>query len=164
VLSAGKRDDGSRITNQYQPTDRKNECEHQAQPEIFLNVLMTAFADRVSELWEFGLEVYYSEYPSSAEGVSLDYAAQFGGSMRDAAAKTFYPVHCECIDGTQAMDDATYRKYLMYKIALTILLPIILGEAQNLIDAHNVNPMAHPNIRTSMAQIEGGSAAWRTCS
>lgn len=69
-------------------------------PESFLNHLLTNFADEAAELWEFGEDIYYSEYPSSAEGVSLDNAAQYGGTTREAAAKSYYPIHCTGKDGT----------------------------------------------------------------
>lgn len=70
-------------------------------PESLLNHLLTNVADRIAELWEFGEEVYYSQYPSTAEGASLDNAAQFGGSTREAAAKSYYPIHCTGKDGTK---------------------------------------------------------------
>lgn len=69
-------------------------------PESLLNHLLTNVADRIAELWEFGEEVYYSQYPASAEGTSLDNAAQFGGSTRESAAKSYYPIHCTGKDGT----------------------------------------------------------------
>lgn len=69
-------------------------------PESLLNHLLTNVADRIAELWEFGEEVYYSQYPSSAEGINLDNAAQFGGSTREAAARSYYPIHCTGKDGT----------------------------------------------------------------
>lgn len=69
-------------------------------PESFLNHLLTNFADELAELWEFGEDVYYSKYPSFAEGRSLDNAAQYGGSTREAAARSYYPIHCTGRDGT----------------------------------------------------------------
>ena len=60
--------------------------------QSFLNHLLTNAADRIAELWEFGEEVYYSQYPSSATGVSLDNAAQFGGSTREMPAKSYYRI------------------------------------------------------------------------
>lgn len=69
-------------------------------PESLLNHLLTNFADAIAELWEFGEDVYYSQYPSSAEGASLDNAAQYGGSTRETAAKSYYPIHCTGLDGT----------------------------------------------------------------
>lgn len=69
-------------------------------PQSFLNVLITNFADRIAELWEVEQDVYNSMYPFSAEGVSLDNAVQFGGISRREARPTVYPVHCECVDGT----------------------------------------------------------------
>ncbi len=70
-------------------------------PESLLNHLITNVADKVAELWEFGEAVYYSGYPSSAEGTSLDNAAQYGGSTRETAAKSYYPMHCTGKDGTK---------------------------------------------------------------
>ena len=69
-------------------------------PESLLNHLITNFGDAVAELWEFAEDIYYSEYPSSAEGASLDRAAQYGGSTREPAAKSYYPIHCTGVDGT----------------------------------------------------------------
>ena len=69
-------------------------------PKSFLNVQLTAYGDKVSELWEFGEQIYHAMYPFSAEDASLDNAVQFGGSTREDARPTFYPIHCECLDGT----------------------------------------------------------------
>ena len=69
-------------------------------PQSFLNVQITAFADKLAELWEFGEQVYHSMYPFSAEGISLDNAVQFGGISREEARPTIYPIHCECVEGT----------------------------------------------------------------
>lgn len=69
-------------------------------PSSFLSHLLTNFADQVAELWELGEDVYYSQYPSTAEGTSLDNAAQYGGSTRETAAKSYYPIHCTGKDGT----------------------------------------------------------------
>lgn len=69
-------------------------------PQSFLNVLITNFADSVAELWDAGQDIYNAMYPFSAEGLSLDNAVQFGGISRNEARPTFYPVHCTCVDGT----------------------------------------------------------------
>lgn len=69
-------------------------------PQSFLNHILTNIADAIAELWEMGEDVYYSQYPSSAEGRSLDNAAQYGGSTRETAAKSYYPIHCTGKDGT----------------------------------------------------------------
>lgn len=69
-------------------------------PQSVINHLVTNIADKIAELWELGEALYYSTYPSSAEGISLDNAAQFGGSTRESAAKSFYPIHCKVTEGT----------------------------------------------------------------
>lgn len=72
----------------------------QQHPESLINHLLTNIADAIADLWEFGEHVYYAMYPYSAEGISLDNAAQYGGSTREAAAKSYYLMHCTGIDGT----------------------------------------------------------------
>lgn len=70
-------------------------------PQSFINHLLTNIADLLAELWEFGEDTYYSKYPSTAEGLSLDNAAQYGGITRQRAAKSYYPIHCTGTDGTK---------------------------------------------------------------
>jgi uncharacterized phage protein gp47/JayE len=65
-----------------------------------LNVQLTAYGDKIAELWEFGEEIYHSMYPFSAEDISLDNAVQYGGITRESARPTYYPINCECVDGT----------------------------------------------------------------
>lgn len=83
----------SRLSERWGVNTRQN-------PESLLNHLLTNIADSVAELWEFGEAVYFSQYPATAEGRSLDNAAQYGGSTREAAAKSYYPIHCTGKDGT----------------------------------------------------------------
>ena len=69
-------------------------------PKSYLNVQLTSFGDKIAELWEFGEQIYHAMYPFSAEDINLDNAVQFGGIAREEARPTYYPMHCECIDGT----------------------------------------------------------------
>lgn len=69
-------------------------------PRSKLNVLVTNFSDKLAELWEFGKDVYDAMYPSSAEGMNLDFACQYGGTVRENAAQSYYPIHCTGVDGT----------------------------------------------------------------
>ena len=69
-------------------------------PQSFLNVMITDFADKLAELWMFGAGIYYSMYPSSAEGTNLDNAVQYAGITRKMAEKSYYPIHCKGLDGT----------------------------------------------------------------
>lgn len=68
-------------------------------PESYLNVLITDFADKIAELWEFGEQVYWSQYPSSAEGINLDNVAQIGGITREPGMKSVYQILCTGTDG-----------------------------------------------------------------
>ena len=69
-------------------------------PSSYLNVQMTAIADKIAELWELGEQLYHAKYPWSAEGADLDNAVQYGGIAREGPQATIYPIHAECIDGT----------------------------------------------------------------
>ena len=62
----------SKMTDRLGVNTRQN-------PQSLLNHILTNVADEIAELWEFGVDVYHSQYTSSATGASLDYAAQFGG-------------------------------------------------------------------------------------
>lgn len=70
-------------------------------PQSALNVLITEFADQLAELWESAEDVYYSQYPSSADGTNLDNAMQLGGVMRLEQTKTKYSLACTGADGTE---------------------------------------------------------------
>jgi len=70
-------------------------------PESRLNVLLVNLMDRAAELWELGQENYNAMYPSSAEGISLDHACEFGGTVRSDDRHTFYPISCTGADGTE---------------------------------------------------------------
>lgn len=69
-------------------------------PQSLLNHLLTNIADQIAELWEYGTHVYFSQYPSSAEGSSLDNCLQFGGITREMPAKSYYYILCTGLDGT----------------------------------------------------------------
>lgn len=69
-------------------------------PQSFFNVLISSFADKLAKAWELAEEVYYSHYPSTAEGINLDYACQFGGLTREEGSSTKYSILCTGTDGT----------------------------------------------------------------
>ena len=68
--------------------------------QSFLNVLNTSFCNQLAEMWEALANTYYASYPSTAEGVNLDNAVQYGGISREAKAQTIYQITCTGIDGT----------------------------------------------------------------
>lgn len=68
--------------------------------ESFLNVLITSFAGKYAKLWEVAQDIYYSKYPTTATGIHLDQAAQYGGIRRKKNQKSYYPIHCTGKDGT----------------------------------------------------------------
>ena len=50
---------------------------------------------------------YYAKYPSTAEGVSLDNAVQYGGIRRSPNKYSYYTLHCTGDDGTTVRQGAT---------------------------------------------------------
>lgn len=69
-------------------------------PQSFLNVLITTYGGHLAELWEVAQASYYAKYPSTAEGVSLDNAVQYGGIRRSPNKYSYYILHCTGDDGT----------------------------------------------------------------
>ena len=69
-------------------------------PESFLCHLVRNIADQLADLWVYGSDVYYSQFPNSAESKNLDTAVQYGGIVREAAQKSYYRILCTGIDGT----------------------------------------------------------------
>lgn len=69
-------------------------------PKSFINVLLSSFCDKLSQLWEVAEGVYLNHYPSTAEGINLDYACQFGGVTREDNSRTKYTVLCTGEDGS----------------------------------------------------------------
>lgn len=66
----------------------------------FLNVLITSFCGQIADLWETAQDEYYAKYPSTATGINLDNAVQFGGIRRKPSTQSMYPLHCTGDDGT----------------------------------------------------------------
>lgn len=69
-------------------------------PQSFLNVMLASFAGKVNELWQLAEQVYLSQYISSAEGVSLDNAAAYGGVKRQLRTQSRFYIACTGVDGT----------------------------------------------------------------
>ncbi len=72
----------------------------------FLDILVTTFCGQIADLWETAQDSYYAKYPSTADGVNLDHAVQYGGIRRKPARKTCYPLHCKGKDGTYVREGA----------------------------------------------------------
>jgi uncharacterized phage protein gp47/JayE len=89
----------------------------------YLNVLLTNFSDKIAELWEIAEESYQAKYPSSAQGVSLDHAAQFGGSVREDDQRTFYPIDCTGDDKTELPAGTRIASDTTPAVNLSVLVP-----------------------------------------
>lgn len=72
----------------------------------FLNVLVTTFGGQIADLWEIAQDSYYAKYPSTATGLSLDHAVQYGGIRRQPDSRSRYPLHCTGDDGTIVREKA----------------------------------------------------------
>ena len=71
--------------------------------QSFLNSFIKSVAVQIATAWELGQDVYYSQYPSTAEGINLDNAMQFGGVTRLENQRTIYPIACTGNDGTNIL-------------------------------------------------------------
>lgn len=70
-------------------------------PQSLLNAaLIIPFCDKIAELWEVSQDSYYAKYPSTAEGVNLDNACQYGNVFRKGNKHTDYIIHCTAKDST----------------------------------------------------------------
>lgn len=69
-------------------------------PQSFISVLATTFAGQMADLWETAQESYFAKYPSTAYGINLDNANQYGGIRRGKARRTYYLLHCTGEEGT----------------------------------------------------------------
>lgn len=85
-------------------------------PESLMNVLITNFSERISKLWELAEQVYFSQYISSAEGVNLDNAGQFGGISRENNERTTFTLVCTGDDGTYLPAGTTVASNTLPKI------------------------------------------------
>lgn len=72
----------------------------------YLDVLVTTFCGQIADLWETAQNSYYSIYPSTAGGVNLDNAVQYGGIRRTPASQSKYTLHCTGSDGTYVREEA----------------------------------------------------------
>ena len=90
-------------------------------PQSALNVFITNQADRLAQLWEVAEQVYYSHYPSTAEGVSLDYAGQFAGITREGDQRTKCLVLCKGTDGTALPKGSFIASNTSPKVLFTLL-------------------------------------------
>jgi uncharacterized phage protein gp47/JayE len=57
-------------------------------PGSIFSLLVGIYAEREAEIWEAMEDVYYSQYPNTADGVSLDNVGQLSGITRLTAAKS----------------------------------------------------------------------------
>lgn len=69
-------------------------------PQSVMQVLVTGISDEIAAMWETAQDAYCAMYPSSAEGISLDNAMQFGGVLRERDRRTVYNLKCTGENGT----------------------------------------------------------------
>lgn len=115
----------------------------QQNPNSLLNVLLTNIADRIAELWELGQDVYYSQYPSTAEGMYLDNVGQFAGVTRETEAPSYYHILCTGTDGTLIPSGTIISSNVN---PVTNLLPT----KQNVISRENFNV-----VTVKMVSVDG---------
>lgn len=81
----------------------------ETRPDSIIGLLIDTFADREEALWELAEGVYYSMYPPTASGVSLDNSVSFSGAKRLAAQPSRCYVVLYGAQGTQIAPEAQIR-------------------------------------------------------
>ena len=69
-------------------------------PQSVAGQFIGIFAKMFADIWENMEEVYFSEYPNSAAGVSLDNVVQLNGISRLPATQTIVVATCAGLEGT----------------------------------------------------------------
>lgn len=70
------------------------------QPQSVFGQIVGIFAKMFADNWENLQEVYYSQYPNTAQGVSLDNVVQFNGLTRRPESQTSVIASCTGLEGT----------------------------------------------------------------
>jgi hypothetical protein len=69
-------------------------------PQSVVGQLIGLFAKTYADIWENMEDVYFSQYPNSASGVSLDNVVQLNGISRIPASQTSVTATCSGLEGT----------------------------------------------------------------
>lgn len=59
------------LEEMHEDMSKKLSVNTRQNPQSLLNHILTNISDRIAELWEFGLDVYHSQYPSTATDSSF---------------------------------------------------------------------------------------------
>lgn len=78
-------------------------------PQSIFGQEIGVFSKVLADLWENMEDVYFSQYPNSAEGISLDNVVQFNGITRLAAQQTRVTGVCAGLEGTLINQGALAR-------------------------------------------------------
>lgn len=78
-------------------------------PQSIFGQQIGVFSKVLADLWENMEDVYFSQYPNSAEGISLDNVVQFNGITRLAAQQTRVTGVCIGLEGTLINQGALAR-------------------------------------------------------
>ena len=78
-------------------------------PQSIFGQQIGVFSKVLADLWENMEDVYFSQYPNSAEGISLDNVVQFNGITRLAAQQTRVTGVCVGLEGTLINQGALAR-------------------------------------------------------
>lgn len=79
-------------------------------PQSIFGQIIGILAKIDADRWENDEDIYYSQYPSTAEGVSLDYVVALNGIIRLPAEQTVVIAACTGIEGTLITEGALARQ------------------------------------------------------
>ena len=69
-------------------------------PQSVIGQIIGVFSKVLADIWENQEQVYFSQYPNSADGVALDNVVQFNGITRLPKSQTAVTATCAGIEGT----------------------------------------------------------------
>lgn len=69
-------------------------------PQSVIGQIIGVFSKVLADIWENQEQVYFSQYPNSADGVALDNVVQFNGITRLPQTQTRVTATCSGIEGT----------------------------------------------------------------
>lgn len=112
-------------------------------PESVFGQLIGVFSRHLAEIWEQSENIYNSEYPSTAEGLSLDNAASFVGVHRLSATSSSAIVQMKGTESTLVTSGSQFSQSLTTKLFQTLenvtISAVTLHKAIILIDTSAID-------------------------
>lgn len=131
-------------------------------PQSIFGQLIGILAKIDADRWENDEDIYFSQYPSTAEGVSLDYVCALNGIIRLPAQQTSVICACTGFEGTLISEGALARQpttnenfFAVEDTAITADSAILTTNSVDALDAQKYNALINSvNNFYSLPKIE----------